>query len=501
MVSLLFLLLLCFGPHLATTGFYLDDWPSLSRAMPQGHPDFFASIRAFAVGGFWLRPVEILHYPLLITIGGLSPWRYRLMGLILEWALGGFIFLFLRRLSGSAYLALWAAGLALIYPTHRSTHIWMTNSVPVAAFVLVFLSLWAHLKWRDTRRNIWRVAALGAYGLSLLEYEAAAFLPAALWAGRAAGDWADGSSLSDALKKGGFEMRGFIGVLFAALIYKSWVVPMFSAEPSRDVVIRFSHLFKVFSAALSVSTVETVSLAFDSVKRSGGEFGPVLWALLLPASYGLSRALDAGRDKEKGLRRAAIVLTAVAAAVFVCGYMPFFFTGMYTPRMYGVMNRVNLAGGLSLGMLCAAGFSLIRFGPKTRALIGTLVISVCAVCHWDGGLQWTKAWAMQKEIIGDIREQLPPGPATVVIVSAPPWIHRAPVFKTDYDVTHALWMATGRRDIRGNFAFAGRLEPQGMYVLNGDKIEKRYPYENLYAYNGKTRRVYAVENITSDLGF
>jgi hypothetical protein len=500
-VLLILLLLLCFGPYLTTTGFYLDDWSLLSRAMPDGSFNIFSAIDAFAVGGFWLRPAEILHYPLMISLGHLSPWRYRLMGLGLEAAMGGFLFLFLRRLSGSSYLALWAAGFALVFPTHRSTHMWMTNSVPVAAFTFSFAALWAHLKGRSGGGRRWKIGAGVLFVVSLLEYEAAAFMPAALWAGRIAQDRYDGRGWREASFAATREALPFVYVFAGVFVCQRVFVPLMIDEPSRQAVFKLGHLFQVGGAALSVSTVEVVRLVLDSIKRSGGELGLLLWTILFPASYYLARGFEAGRKDEKGLRRAAVILAVSGLALFFVSYIPFFLTGVYTPRMYGVMNRVNLGGGIAVGIMLAASFSLIRFGPRTRVLLGTALISMFAICQWDGGLQWSKAWVRQQEILKDIGEQIPKEPATIVIVSAPPWIHRAPIFKTDYDVTRAIWVTTGRRDIRGDFAFVGRLEPGGMYVLNGDRSEHRYPYKNLYGYNGKTRRLYPVTGPRSDLGF
>ncbi|MFH2202045.1 MAG: hypothetical protein ABIJ96_02920 [Elusimicrobiota bacterium] len=490
LLILLALEAVCFGPYLFSTGFYLDDYVFLHYVIadvgPGGTPDLAAGIRSFAAGGFWNRPAEILHYPLLIWLGGMKPWLYRCVGLALELLLGVFMFLTFRRISGDGCLALLAGVFALAYPNHTVTHVWMTASAPVASFVLVFASLALHgraLARRDKR------AAVGAQALflfALLEYEAVAFFPVLFVAARIA---------RRGVARSVRESWHYAATLAAAMLYLRGFATLLIEEPTRPVRLSLEHFAAVYHEALACATTRPFGLFLDALAGDAAALGLAARIALLVAAAGLAYVIGRERRAAPVSRDGAFALLAAAAALFVVSYIPYALTGTYMPRIVGVMNRLNHGGGIAAGMALAAGCGLmpgrwrglpLRTGAVTAAL--ALMITV----QWDAGHKWSEAWSLQRRTVEDIRAELPAGPATVVLAELPSSYHGATIFRTSYDITRALWYAVGRKDIRGDWALSGRYDDAALVVVNGQGMVSRYPYENLYIYDGRKRRLFSV---------
>jgi len=481
---LLLLEALCFGPYLFSTGFYLDDYVFLHYVIrdvgPNGAPDLWAGIRSFAQGGFWNRPAEILHYPLLICLGGMKPWVYRFVGLGMEALLGVFMFLVFRRLSGDEYLGLLASVFALVFPNHTATHLWMTTSAPVAAVVFVFASLALHARGR-------RWAAQALYLAAMLEYEAVAFFPALFVAGRLA----RGGGLRAALR----ESWPYAASLAVVVLYQRGFSSLFLEEATRPVRLSLGHFFLVYREGLACTLTRLPGLLAEALFGGASTFGVAAWTALVPLVLLVTGALSreaAGSPRQRG---GAPALAAAAAVLFVVSYVPYALTGTYVPTLTGMMSRVNFGAGIAAGMALAAFCGVLparRRGIPVRAAVVALLLAAIVVMQWDAGAKWSRAWRVQQQTVADIRAALPPGPATVVLTRMPSNYHGGMIFRTTYDITRALWFALGRKDVRGDWYLGGRFEADGVAVVNGQGAVHRYPYRNLYFYDGGKRRLVAV---------
>lgn len=500
--ALLVLLLLeafCFGPSLTGTGFYLDDWVFLHKVMPQGRADVPAGIRNFSKGGFWTRPAQMLHYPLLIRFGQMSPWRYRLVLLGLETLLGTLIFLLLSRLTGNRGLALSAAVLASAFPSHEANHFWWNMSTQMLAVALAFGSLLAHLRWTDpapaasrppSRR--WLLAGQGLYLAALLEYEAVALLPLAL----AAALWAGSRSARGALRS----CSPYLSTLALATLFQRVLVPGLLEPSPRQVAFSIRHLLEVYEAALRCSTTGLLRMTRDSLEGGFKVFPAYAWPALLAGSCALAALIELERAGARNdgpclqdtAARGAIAVRTTAAAgfvVFAANYLPYVLTGGYTPTLYGVISRVNFGGALGCGMMLAALYGLLPRKALRFAALSTTLAAFC-LCHWASGSRWSTAWRLQRSILADLIAQLPGGDAVILLKGTRPWVLGAPVFLNHYDATQALRLATGRVNIEANWMQSGELRGKSISVLNGDMNVFRYPVGRVYIYDGATRKLF-----------
>ncbi len=494
--TLLFLELLCFGPHLAKTGFYLDDWVFLDRAFGAGNRGLLGAIRAFCTPDFASRPLEILHFAVLTAAGGLSPWRYRAVNLIGELLLGLALFSTLRGLSVGGRLSLLAAGLALLYPNHSSTHLWMSQSPQTWAMALCFGAFAAHLRWALPRpgaakSGVWLLLSQACYLASLLMYESTFFLPLAL----AAGLWVAGpGSPRLSLEQGRAWLKTMLPFAVSAglfVLYQRVLAPMWLAPSPKRIDLSLAHAWSIYRAAASCSTAGVLEL----LQMVRPPVASAAWWAALPAGAALAGVFLGAEDPdESGSKTGRRALWAFGAGLFISAYLPYAFTQGYVPRVFGVLNRVNMGGGLGAGVLAAA---LLGVLPSWRAswprrTAAAVLFASFGLSHWMSGWVWMKAWDMQREVLREIEARLPSGPATIVLRGTRPHLLGAPLFRTHYDASRALWLRTGRRDIAVNWAKKVSFDPVGLGVVNGDGNFFRYPYAGLFFYDGPSRRLVPV---------
>lgn len=495
--ALLVLEVLCFGPHLFKTGFYIDDWVFLDRAFGPGAPGLLGGLRAFCTRDLASRPLEMLHFALLTFAGGMEPWRYRVLNLLGELLLGLALFDTLQGLSGRRKLSLLAASFALAFPSHGATHVWMSQSPQTWAMALCFAGFSIHGRRSDPDSGVfidWKrlLSSQACYLASLMLYESTFFMPLAL----AAGYWAAGSrfprSSPEARRAWIKAMLPFALSAGAFIAYQRLIAPIWLGPSPKNLELSLRHAGRIYLAAASCAATGVPKL-LELVRRP---IAGTAWWLLMPAGALLVAGFFGGEDPvESGSGKGGRVLWAFGAAAFAGAYLPYAFTHGYVPRVFGVMNRVNMGGGLAAGILLAVfldRFLPARPGSPWRRLAAAICLAAFALCHWMTGWLWMKAWDMQREILQDIRAQIPAGPATIVLRRTRPHLLGAPVFWSHYDISRAIQMSTGRRDIAANWAKAVSFEPGGLTLVNGDDNTFHYPYSGLYFYDGTSRRLVPV---------
>jgi hypothetical protein len=381
----------------------------------------------------------------------------------------------------------------LTYPSYNAVHIWWTMTTQWAALGLLLCSLILHSRHleRGPAASVSAPMLLGqcCYVLSLLEYEAFAFLPLAL----APAIW-QRSRAGQTLGRTVLEIARALSPYAISLV--AVVVSLRLAGPQpRPLAFSVGHLFQVYGAALRCTTLDVLALTHRSFMESLSMLPAYAWgalllgAALLAASWA---AADSGREPVPEPRRSRLVLLLTGAVVFCASYLPYALSGAYTPRIFGVMNRVNLGGGIGAGIILAV---LLTSLPKTwrslplRSMAVGSVLAAFGLCHWATGDHCVRAWRRQREIVTEIAARLPPGPATVLLRDTPATVEGAPVFQNHYDLSYALALLAGREDVAADWIYEGRADPTEFVVVNGDGNVHRYPYERLFVYAASARRL------------
>ncbi len=347
-----------------------------------------------------------------------------------------------------------------------------------------------HAQWLGSRRLGFLWAGQAAYALGMLEYEAVAFLPAAMGAALLLRRLGRGEALGRAARAALKEMFPFIITLAVVLLYQRLLVPALIHAPRKSVQAGLGHAFTVYWAGLKCVSSEVLRLAWDSVKGVWNSFSPGAWLAWLPVSVLLAAWFDPERSVIRAKGTAALAATAVV--MFLVALIPYAISGIYTPRMIGVVNRVNHGSGIAAGLALAA--LLVRLPgrwkrlPLRRTAVAA-VLALCVICHWDAGWRWSRAWEAQRSILGDIESDLPPENSTILLYGTPASLDGAPVFSTHYDLAQALWLRTGRRDLKANWVHSAFLQEKSVSIVNGDGQKFSYGYDGLYLYSAATRRL------------
>jgi len=474
----------CYGPFLFKLGFYSDDWTLLEWATRAG--GFGPAVRAYAkTGEFWSRPVELLHFPLLFAVGGVHPAVHHAILLCLETVGAWLFFLLLERLTGSRPLALLAAGLALLYPTHPATTHWLANSPQLVAIILALGSLLLHLRWIETRDRRLLALAMLCYCVSLLEYESCAFL-SLLTAGALLADGTDWRRV----------FRWFWPYAAAFVAVQAWQwrgVPLLlgAANPKR-VHLSLLHAALSYRTATAGMTYKTLRLAARSAPRvaasAGRGYWPFWWLFTsMTAWMLLPEAHDTGASRGRALRRAA---GATAGGAFGA-VLPYALSGTYMPNIYGTDSRTSAVLSLAAALALSSAVAAAAWSPKLslrRCGLTACVLFVGAFAWTDAQIAgaWARSWTLQRAVLKLAAREaaaLPRG-ATLLLAGVPSHLNdrvsEAVVFDAAYDITSALRLTSGRDDLKANVVNRLEFGPSGYAETQGGEVVNRSTYDEAF---------------------
>jgi hypothetical protein len=495
---------LSFGPCILHRGFYCDDWMFLyNDFLSEGIWDAF---RRMAQGGFWVRPVEILHYPLFYSLGLPHPVIAQAMLLALKIAEGCLFFRLLDRLLGWRELALWATFLALAYPNRSATHLWFANSPQGVSVVLVLISMLLHESWTRNRKGLWLAGSAACYLSALLSYESITFAPLLLGAGLAVRAAYAGTPWKKALLSAAKDLLPYGACALAALLWMWAGVSLLLRQPNpKPLFFSLKSILAVYVSGLACLTNRPLGVCIQNVPLAFRHFPP-LGILLLAAGVltvvywsGADASADdaRGADGEAVRKRALRIAAAVGAATFVGAYAPYGLSRhLYLPAVGVIMDRLNGVGAWSAGIFLAAGLAALF---RARFAAGRSVLFLILVSFtWTNAfvcLQWAVAWETQRSILANVSGQVHalPAASTVILAGAPRLVGGAPVFTESWDFDEALKIVSGRRDLSGRVV-GRRMRFEKDFVAERPGAahwprteEWRYPYRNLYLYRHDKR--------------
>lgn len=491
---LLFLQLGSFGVFAGRLGFYHDDWPMLELGLKE--PGLAGAIRSYAGAGLWSRPLEIIQYPLCISLCGLSPSAYQLLMLCLRAAESILLFLLLKRLLLSPSLALSAAGLAAMFPNRFAVHVWFANSPQTVAQILVLLSLWLHMLWIERRLGNRLLLGQAAYLAGMLSYESCAFMPLLLAGGLLARRVGSGAGWVRSAARTAGDLSPYAVTLAAVLSWQwGWMRLLPGAVNPKAALVKASwtHLFKAYGAGFECLTNRVLHACWLGALQAKTALSPssvLAWAAFTSAAVLLLRRREGAEKYPPALGPAL----GAAAAGFVGAYAPYALSGAYMPHLFGIMSRTNGAGAWIGGLLLACALSAVPSpgwarrgsGRPLQALALGAAVGAFTWTNWGNGRQWAQAWREQKRILQELSTRLPrvSGPGTILLTGTPAHVGHAVVFDAPYDFDAALRLWTGRGDLHGNIVTSRfRFESGGAVETRPDGTELRYGAGGLYLYH------------------
>jgi len=172
---------LAFLVYVPTLGFQFvyDDKPQIVQN-PAIHawrylPHYFTS-HAWAelyphVNGNYYRPLFLLWFRLNHAAFGLDPEGWHLTTILCHVAATYMVFILIRRLVASRWIAFTAATLFALHPVHMESVAWVSGVTDPLMAIFLIGSFLSYLSFREDRRGRWMALALSLFALGLLEKE------------------------------------------------------------------------------------------------------------------------------------------------------------------------------------------------------------------------------------------------------------------------------------------------------------------------------------------
>lgn len=489
-----------YGPHALRLGFYLDDWVLFEDMLNGG--DWWGRVHALAKTNFAPRTLEIFVFPTIFQFAGFRPAPYQAMLVFQDWVLACAYFVLLRRWLGSDRIALTAASLGLIYPICPATHHWITSMPQQGALVLTFASLLAHLVWLEHRKFGVLALALILYGLSLVYYEAGAFLP-----------WMQAAALCLWLRARGKRWREvfraaaqdvllpYTAVLLAGILWQNyggfWLT---GALHPKTFDANAGWILKSYMEALNCLGPEAWQLITQPRPGWADIFTvrmSVVFALFVSCAAWADARVEPRTDEAP-----ALPMAAVLAGIGLLGaYLPFALTGRYEPQVIGILSRINASGALIGGLILAAALEGLvvagcrggwpRSGRAARAIIYAALLAGFTWTNWYTARLWVDAWTLEQDILAKASSWVRrmPYAKSILLKNAPPHIRGSEVFSESWGFSAGLRLASGRKDIGGVVIKpCMRTEPRGFVNYCGNQ-PIIVPYEGLFIYDAATDKM------------
>ena len=156
-------------------GQFVFDDTSIIQSNPQIRSLAFSNLRHIFGSHYWqtvagqgglYRPVVILSYALNYAAGGLDPWGYHLVNVLLHAANSALVFLIIRELFTDGSFALWSGLLFALHPIRTEAVAYVVGRAESLAAFFFLLAWWWYLRHRTA-------LAAAAFLLAVLTKESA----------------------------------------------------------------------------------------------------------------------------------------------------------------------------------------------------------------------------------------------------------------------------------------------------------------------------------------
>ena len=373
------LVLAAYGPAL-NCGFVPLDDPAYVTQNPyiQNGLTWQSVAWAFRAGyaSNW-HPLTWLSHALDIQLFGLNPAGHHATSVAFHLANSILLFLVLTRMTAAPWRSAMVAGLFAVHPLHVESVAWVAERKDVLSTFFWILSVWAYARYAEHSQRPWLLASLALFALGLMSKPMVVTLPFVLllldcWPLRRAGDLSSRTICRLAVEKMPFFVLAAISCLVTYLVQKN---------------------------GGSVSSLNHISLGarLDNLPVAYERYlEKTFWPATLEAFYAHPRFWPWWRVVLAGSLLAAITAWAVLRwkkqPYLAVGW--FWFLGMLVP-VIGLVQVGNQSMADRYSYLPIVGiFIMAVWGAgelltaRTAAILGSLIILVCA------GLTWrqTHAW-------------------------------------------------------------------------------------------------------------
>lgn len=174
-----------------TGNFVWDDQVQVLRNVQirdfQNLPGAFSgTVLAFANQGLaasnYYRPLQTVGYMLAYAIGGISPWPYHLLNVVLHIITTIFVYLLCREFRLSSFASILAGLIFAVHPIHTEVVAWIAGLPDAGCGAFYLMSLWAYLRYVRSSKKGWLGLSALAFLVALHFKEMALTLPGVILA-------------------------------------------------------------------------------------------------------------------------------------------------------------------------------------------------------------------------------------------------------------------------------------------------------------------------------
>ncbi|MCI0485396.1 MAG: tetratricopeptide repeat protein [Blastocatellia bacterium] len=137
---------------------------------------FATSDIAFAIDSYY-RPVFNVLLTINYALFGTSAWGWHLVNVLIHTAVTLLVFVIFKELTGRKWLAVIAASLFAVHPTHAESIAWVSGVTDPLTSLFFLSAFYFYIRFRERGRKGFMAVASGLYFLALLGKETALTLP------------------------------------------------------------------------------------------------------------------------------------------------------------------------------------------------------------------------------------------------------------------------------------------------------------------------------------
>lgn len=481
---------LAFIPHIRNGGFYLDDWSNGAGALyPPGGPGFGNALSYFYELTDY-RPVLVLYVPLTYMVLGMHVAYHLALAASLAVLVSVLLYGVLRTLGVPWIHALFVSALVLLFPWFDSTRFWATADQISLALAFMLGGLWIALRGLSRHSYRWHAAAACLYLLSILTYEVALPLIAALGA--------------IYVMRAGWRVAKFRWAIDLAVAIGGAIwVGIHTQRTKSGLSGNIHHLGEIIDGGAEI--LGRTLLPLGSAPTSLALLA--LAAILIAGLAARLTMADRFAARSGWGLQGWLLLSFGGLAVAVLGWVMFIPADpYYTPVIWGMTNRVNGLAGIGLVMLVYGVFGIVgsligQLRPR-NALLGLAVTAALGLALGAGYVKvirrhtpiWDAAYVAEVKALDEIQAVYPhmPSGSTLFTSSYPAYqTLGVPILATTWDVNGMVKTRYGDESLAAYPVISGlslACRAEGIGVVEVGVPETIVPYGKVRLLNLQTLR-------------
>ena len=490
--------------YVGKLGFYGDDWSFLGNFVLTDNQSLFKITQNATTPNTYMRPIQNLYDAFLYWVFGLQPLGYHLVNAGVFVMVIILLYLILRLIKMPRLVAVTTPLVYSLLPNYSTNRFWYAAFQVNLSMMLFLLSTYFGIKAllpSAKKPVLYKTLSLLCLILAALGYEVIlpfVFLNAIIF-------WnpAEKFALFKSNKKPFYNNHGvFIVLNFIVLAY----LLIFKAKTTTRLGI-LNYPGDIILLGISVVKTNFIEL--------GLKIPIVLHKILLNYYDPLVLILGSGlcififcylfvafsapsiKLPERSFMFRIILLNIV---IFFLGYGIFFVNNRVGFSPTGIDNRVSIASSIGIAFMIVGSVGwLSKFYSQlfSKWLFSMLIALTCTAGFFiinTLAIFWTSAYSQAEVVLAGIKSEFPtlPKNSTLILDGVCPYVGPAIVFESHWDLKGALQVIYKDETIQADIVTPRLKVTEDGIETQIYTFESFYPYENIFIYNFKNKKVFNI---------